>query len=161
MPWRKAEFFQRGGKNAAAVLAALAIANVDSGSHGSGAGASCHGGRLISSNVGGKCAVAALAAFAIANVDVESLGADAGGSCRGGRLISSNSGRLMSFHLSRQSCHGGRLISSNVGGECAAAILAALAIANVDVGSSKADTGGSCRGGRLISSDRGGKCGLH
>ena len=37
------------GKNAAAVLAALAAADVDVGSCGAGAGVSCHGGRLISS----------------------------------------------------------------------------------------------------------------
>ncbi len=41
----------------------------------------------------------------------------------------------MSFHLTRRSCHGGRLISSDGGLECAAAVLSALAIANVDVGS--------------------------
>jgi hypothetical protein len=66
----------------------------------------------------------------------------------------------MSLHLTRQSCHGGRLISSDGGGECAAAVLAALAIVDVDVGGREADAGGSCCGGRLISSNRGGKCGL-
>jgi hypothetical protein len=110
--------------------------------------------------VGGKCAVAVLAILAIADVDIGSRGAEAGGSCRGGRLISSNGGRLMSFHLTPQSHHGGRLISSNGGGKCAAAVLAALAVADVDVGSRGADAGGSCRGGRLISSDGGGECGL-
>ncbi len=60
------------GKNAAAVLAALAVANVDVGSYGAGAGVSCRGGRLISSNMGGKCAVVVLAALAVANVDVGS-----------------------------------------------------------------------------------------
>jgi hypothetical protein len=60
LPWRKAEFFQRGGKNAAAVLAALAVADVDVGSSGADAGGSCCGGRLISSNGGDECAVAVL-----------------------------------------------------------------------------------------------------
>ncbi len=32
-------------------------------------------------------------------------------------------------------CHGKRLISSNVGGKCAVVVLAALVIADVDVGS--------------------------
>ena len=66
----------------------------------------------------------------------------------------------MSFHLACQSCHSRRLISSDGGGECAAAILAALAVANVDVGSHGADAGVSHHGGRLISSDGGGECGL-
>ncbi len=60
------------GKNAAAVLAALAVANVDIGSCGAGAGVSCRGGRLISSNMGGKCAVVVLAALAVVDVDVGS-----------------------------------------------------------------------------------------
>ncbi len=66
----------------------------------------------------------------------------------------------MSFHLTHQSCRGGRLISSNGGCECAAAVPAALAVANVDVGSHGADAGESCHGRRLISSDGGGECGL-
>ncbi len=60
------------GENAAAVLAALAVANVDIGSCGAGAGVSCHGRRLISSDVDGKCAVVVLAALAVANVDAGS-----------------------------------------------------------------------------------------
>ncbi len=67
----------------------------------------------------------------------------------------------MSFHLTRRSHHCGRLISSNRGGECAAAILATLAIVNVVVGSCGAGAGGSCRSRRLISSNGGGKCGLY
>jgi hypothetical protein len=100
------------------------------------------------------------AALAVADVDVGSPGADAGGSRCGRWLISSDSGRLMSFHHICQSCHGGRLISSGGGGKFAAAVLAALAIADVDVGSHGADAGGSCHVGRLISSDGGAKCGL-
>ncbi len=60
------------GKNAAAVLAALAVADVDVGSCGAGAGVSCRGGRLIFFDVGGKCAVVVLAALAITDVDVGS-----------------------------------------------------------------------------------------
>ncbi len=41
----------------------------------------------------------------------------------------------MSIHLTHRSRCGGRLISSDRGLECAAAVLAALAIADVDVGS--------------------------
>ncbi len=59
----------------------------------------------------------------------------------------------MSFQCTRQSHRGGRLISSNGGGKSAAAVLAALTIADVDVGSHGADAGGPCRGGRLISSE--------
>ncbi len=97
--------------------------------------------------------------FPVANVDVGSPGADAGGSCRGGRLISSDGGWLMCFHLTHQSCHGGRLISSDRGCECAVAVLAALAVVNIDVGSHGADAVGPCCGGRLIYSDGGGECG--
>ncbi len=60
------------GKNAAAVLAALAAADVDVGSCGAGAGVSCRGGRLISSDVDGKCAVVVLAALTVADVDIGS-----------------------------------------------------------------------------------------
>ncbi len=147
------------GKNAAAVLAALAVANVEVGSCEAGAGVSCRGRRLLSSDVGGKCAVVVLAALAVADVDIESCGADADFCC-GGKLISSVGGRLMSFHLTCRSCHGGRLISSDGDCKCAAAVLAALAVADVDVGSQGADAGGSCHGRRLISSDGGGKFGL-
>ncbi len=42
-----------------------------------------------------------------------------------------------------------------MGGKCAVAVLAALAVANVDIGSRGADAGGSCHGGRLISFDGG------
>jgi hypothetical protein len=117
---RRLSSSDEGGKSAAAVLAALTIADVDIGSHGADAGGPCRGGRLISSDGGGKCAVAVLAALAVADVDVGSPGADAGGSCHGGRLISSNGGRLMSFHRTCQSCRGGRPISSDGGGKCAA-----------------------------------------
>ncbi len=63
--------------HAAAVLAALVVANVDIGSHGFGipgadAGGYCRGGRLISYNLGGKYAVVAVAALAVADVDVGS-----------------------------------------------------------------------------------------
>jgi hypothetical protein len=150
-----------GGKSAAAVLAALDIADVDIGSHRADAGGSCHSKRLICADGGGECAVAVLAAPVVTNVDAESHGADAGGSCHGGRLISSNGRRLMSFHLTHQSCRGGRLISSDRGGKCAAAVLAALAVANVDVGSHGADAGGSCQDRRLISSNGGGEWCLH
>jgi hypothetical protein len=57
-----------------------------------------------------------------------------------------------------RSCHGRRLIASNGLGKSAAAVLAALAIAHVDVGSRGAGAGVSCCGRRLISSDVGGKC---
>ncbi len=60
------------GNNAAAVLAALAIADVDIGSCGAGDDVSCHGRRLISSDVGGKCAVVVLATLTNANDDVGS-----------------------------------------------------------------------------------------
>ncbi len=60
-------------------------------------------------------------------------GADAGGTCRGGRLISSN-------------------------GVGESVVLAALAVADVDVGSRGAGAGVSCHGGRLISSNVGGNC---
>jgi hypothetical protein len=84
--------FDGGGKCAVAVLAALALTNVDVGSHGADAGGSCRGGRLISFDRGGKCADAVLAALAVANVDIGSHGADAGGSCHGRKLIFSDGG---------------------------------------------------------------------
>jgi hypothetical protein len=46
------------------------------------------------------------------------------------------------------SCRGRRLISSDGFGKSAAAILAALAAADVDFGSCGAGAGVSCRGGR-------------
>jgi hypothetical protein len=63
------------GKCAYAVVAALAVADVDVGSRGADADGSCRGGRLISSN-GGRLMSSHLTCQ----------------SCRGGRLISSNRG---------------------------------------------------------------------